>query len=294
MPGADKPVPLSLVEDAVLYSGYTEGWSTRRRGVLEAALRRQDWFHPDTGRRGRIGESDVTALLSAAEGDLETALVEFFLGDLPSSDGGTVRVLSGSQVRKRYRRKGDHRVPDMFVARVADDDAIQPLVLIEAKGRAWVNGGRGYCAKDAETYSNQAICYPHLCWADESIENDWPQPAFVWLGHRSYQTGTEPWGDRGVTDADAARDPGTFASPLEEQRKSAARWVARTWEDLVDHLVDSTAARQATARAVTGVADIIRWWARIEPPAEAPKPLTADSEEDQQDAPVREKFGTAL
>lgn len=164
MPGADKPVTLSLVEDAVLYSGYTEGWSTRRRGVLEAALRRQDWFHPDTGRRGRIGESDVTALLSAAEGDLETALVEFFLGDLPSSDGGTVRVLSGSQVRKRYRRKGDHRVPDMFVARVADDDAIQPLVLIEAKGRAWVNGGRGYCAKDAEKYSNQAICYPHLCW----------------------------------------------------------------------------------------------------------------------------------
>lgn len=154
---------------------------------------------------GRRIESDVTRILSFFDGKFADEIAQIFF-DLcnvhrPECD---VEIWVGSEwlSAAETRKPDDRRSPDIIVT--ARDDIRKVLLIIEVKGRAWVNGGWDYCAVHEKTigYSNQIICYMTDCWTTADLTH---VPRLV-IGPDSHQASFGGWGRKGLTPQDITRN----------------------------------------------------------------------------------------
>lgn len=112
-------------------------------------------------RAGRQYEGDVSCTLAFFAGTFGDAMIKILLdfarvrarsADVELWVGSEWLFASGS------RRPGDHRSPDIIITR--RNDHLNVVLVIELKGRAWVNGHDNYCPIHCHTlgYANQIIC----------------------------------------------------------------------------------------------------------------------------------------
>ncbi|MHA7191131.1 hypothetical protein ACX80N_12665 [Arthrobacter sp. MDT2-16] len=176
---------------------------------------------------GKPLEEQVTYFLSCTDGALERVCIEYLLEAAGvQQDPARLRLISGKQFNAETGA-ADGRSIDLVVRRKADDGSSVPVIGVEAKYGAWVNGALGYCPDRPGEYSNQAICYLHGCISEmHSTEH----MAFLWIGHEATQTVEFPWGRKGFTEKDGATE--RFASVYIEQVAVAGIWHRATWEGL--------------------------------------------------------------
>lgn len=224
-----------------LWEGYTRVWSRSRGQLLESLA---------SGHRvGGRGEEAVTEALCAVVGEPGSCLARILLraaGIQPRPRAEMVRPGDKSLIHLRGRRS-----PDLFIA---DLDTSEVLLAIEGKGQADVNGGWGYCPWYLDTYSNQAICYPHGCWVSESVD---PATGYLWLhplAHDPRKTGilatwqTDPF----YTHGDEVRARQLAEAYALQQEAWERSWSTFSWEQLCRELLVAAVPR-GTAPAGVGV-----------------------------------------
>jgi hypothetical protein len=223
-----------------LYEGYRNGWSSARLARLEAALA--------SGARG-VTEPMVTDLLAAAEHLLGDDLIRIFLDAVGRSGRSTegLTLLTGSNFRNVHRGACPH-VPDIVVC---EEPLLTPVVVIECKLHAAVNGGLGYCPQRPDLYINQVMAYPDGCWTSASL--DWV--SFLWIGSAAICDDTHgPWGPRAVRERDHEL-PNVDDQAWARQQATRTRWRALSWEHLVSRL-GSDPASAALVRIIKTWADL--------------------------------------
>lgn len=87
------------------------------------------------------------------------------------------------------------RSPDIIITRQGRKTNV--LLVVEVKGRAWVNGGFDYCPHHCATlgYSNQIICYPGNCWTTVDLS---AAPRLL-IGPDAHREAYGGWGYKGLT-----------------------------------------------------------------------------------------------
>lgn len=225
-------------------------------------------LHPDaaqkhSGKHGRYSailrgdwvatEAQVTTFMTMFGGLLEDAVVDYLCEVAGVKERDGLQIASGSEFRfdsdAPNRRAIDlvigRRDPDAPMSRGAK--AWTPVVAVEAKFGAAVNGGHGYCPKDAEGYSNQAICYAlHDC-VDKRLNGD---VAYVWLGNpvdADLLAKYGPWGIKGINDNDFNYP--TLLKAFADQEKAKDKWKAATWPGLGSAITTALAAEGFSAEA---------------------------------------------
>lgn len=227
----------------LLYQGYTDHWSASRWHRIERALRKS-WR---AERSANVYEADITAVLSALNEPLEAVFVRLLCDVAGITYNQQMRLFTTAEFLNDVDgKRGKHR-PDFIIGHVVAG-FIKPDVVVEVKGRAWVNGGVGYCPDAPEIYSNQALCYLHGCWTTYDLTG----VEFCWIGLRSTveDLASEfPWGRRGVNATD---NPDCYGDAYDRQRVAAARWHRLALEDV------SRALQPAGPGKI--VADLIDAW----------------------------------
>lgn len=191
----------------------------RKHGTLS-----QDAFESIV-RDGTVpSEPQVTRFLACTGGRLEEAVIRYLLAAAQSHQSVEgLFLLTGTQfghLTKRRRR----RSADLIVVSGDEETGIVPVLIVEAKYSADVNGRWGYCPADSSIYSNQAMCYSHGCLYEAGGYR------LVWLGHAEHQSVEFPWGNGGLTTWH--RDHPSYATAYDAQSAAAADWYRATWEGL--------------------------------------------------------------
>ncbi len=223
-----------------LYDGYVGGWSEDRFRRLEEAL---------ASGAGKLTERMVTDLIAAAVGSLGRSLIDIFLdaAEQSASAAKTLTLVTGENFRDQFPGQCPH-VPDIVVC---EEDTLAPVVVIEGKGGAMVNGGSDYCLLRPGAYSNQVIAYVQGCWTSTSLKG----VSFLWIGPGavvSHRYG--PWGDRGIRPNDHLDYPLVDDQAWNLQETARRRWKGLAWEDLVGRLPSDPAGR--------AVAEVVKVWMR--------------------------------
>ncbi|WBM79857.1 hypothetical protein KIV56_17065 [Cryobacterium breve] len=194
-------------------------------------------------------EAEVTAFMAASDGALEQALIRSFCQVWGIEPACGLRLISGKAFGKETGQT-DHRSIDLVVKIAKDDDGrpiSRPVIAIEAKFAAMVNGKWGYCPQHLghtdRRYSNQIICYVNGCTnslLDEGV-------GFVWLGLPSKVPGQPLWGKKAINPNDGLEDA------FVEQTAATQRWRMLTWPSLfadVDNIAANSDVRDAVLRAL--------------------------------------------
>lgn len=206
--------------ERALFPGYFRSWSEDRRNRLQLAL----------NGSGHLRETDITELLMAMSGDLERRFLEIIWEKLGLEDPPKDAAVIDSHffVRRFPSLSGCKHIPDMCVVRADDSgEPIELLVVIEAKGKAQVNGGWGYCRDRGSSYSNQAISYPAGCWTRAATTD----AKMLWLGpDRNIGHERGPWGAKGLVPSDVSRYG--LGTAFAEQESIRERWVGLGWGEL--------------------------------------------------------------
>lgn len=242
----------------------------------------QDYLHPETarkhrgqwdrfdeilnGRNGTAVESQVTTFITMFGGRLEEAAIAYLCAaaglDLAPEELTRLQLISGGEFRADAEM-ATRRTIDIVVVDRNDDlpaDAgrhhFRPVVGVEGKYGAWVNGGNGFCAHTTEDdrrpdghlpYSNQAICYPHGC-IDERLNSE-KGVKFLWLSEgRPDPDGIGPWGRKGLHPGDAGKIPG-FEEAYDLQTKAMGIWKPATWSGLAEAIRAEIGGPEAEAIA---------------------------------------------
>lgn len=209
-------------------------------GIDADALHRSSWEQDDGPLASldqikvvveRMDEPAVTALLGVI-GEAGEKSVLRFLGLNPPPEGTDLVVLDGDTWKRRRKEatgkkwRTDRRVPDLVVADRAR--GYRAVVVVEVKGRAWVNGAWGYCPHEPQGYSNQVSCYLHGCWADdEELES----ARFVCL--HGYDE-SDPLAGRGLKERHI--EVYGLGAELERQQKDFTSWQPLRLQDLAAEL----------------------------------------------------------
>ncbi|NKR12489.1 hypothetical protein A5N16_00775 [Arthrobacter sp. M6] len=201
------------------------------------------------GRNGPAVESQVTTFITMFGGRLEHAAITYLCTaaelNLTPEELSRLQLISGSEFRADAEL-ATRRTIDIVVVDRNDDlpasrgrNHFRPVVGVEGKYGAWVNGGNGFCAHTSEEdrrpdgylpYSNQAICYPHGC-IDGRL-NSGQGVKFVWLGEgRSDPDDVGPWGRKGLHPGDMGKIPG-FEEAYDLQKQVMGIWKPATWSGL--------------------------------------------------------------
>lgn len=194
---------------------------------------------------GRQYESDVTRTLAYFTGDFGAALAQILLefGKV-AADPTDLELWVGQEWLSVFgaRRSGDRRSPDVFITKRSDSEHV--LLIIELKGRAWVNGGHEYCPIHCSTlgYSNQIICYADNCWTTANFEG----VARLVIGPDEHRHSFAGWGRKGLVPEDGPRYGLEAAFAI--QQASLKKWHFAGLRELVagiKQLPDSPARRDA-------------------------------------------------
>lgn len=182
------------------------------------------------GPTKRARETYLTYLLASSSGPLERAVIDYLceVADGIEPEPG-MRLISGDEFNQPGRK-----TIDLVVAKKVDGRWV-PLIAVEAKFNAPVNGHRRYCTKleKGSAYSNQAICYLHGCLHDDLHEK---KVKFVWLGKPNTRPDLGAWGSKGVHAGDIARYPDYFGDGIGPQTDAAERWCFATWDMLEEKI----------------------------------------------------------
>lgn len=228
-----------------------------KKGYLHAAAAQKhsgSWERFDeilAGQNGQAVESQVTTFITMFGGRLEQAAIAYLCAaaelDLTPDELAKLQLISGGEFRADAESATLRTIDIMVVGRndhlPADTGRLhfRPLVGVEGKYGAWVNGGNGFCAHPAHQtpgpdgrlpYSNQAICYPHGC-IDERLDAE-KGVKFVWLSEgRPDPDGVGPWGRKGLHPGDAGKIHG-FEEAFKLQKEAMDIWKPATWAGLAE------------------------------------------------------------
>jgi hypothetical protein len=218
------------------------------------------------GRNGSAVESQVTTFITMFGGPLEQAAIAYLCAaaelELTPEELSRLQLISGGEFRADAEMATRRTIDIVVVDRNDDQPAdagrhhFRPVVGVEGKYGAWVNGGNGFCAhpkaqerhEDGHLpYSNQAICYPHGC-IDERL-NAGEGVAFVWLSEgRPDPDGVGPWGRKGLHPGDAGKIPG-FEEAYDLQKEAMGIWQPATWSGLAEAIRAEIGGPEAEAIA---------------------------------------------
>lgn len=141
-----------------LYTGYTRTWTDRRKKSLNAAF---------DGSARRPTESDITELLAAATGDLESLLVDFFwkAANVAGTPPAGTRIRTYASDFTHYYPPANccPHEPDLLLTTPASDPPETPVprVVVEVKGNAHINGRNGYRTHLPGRYNKPGSGLPH-------------------------------------------------------------------------------------------------------------------------------------
>ena len=190
---------------------------------------------------GRPLEPDVSRVLSFFDGGLGEAIARAFLsmGGVDSA-GRIPDMWVGSEWLKmtNNRAGNDRRSPDIMV--VDRNEIRTVLLIVELKGKAYANGGHGYCPSEnahAHRYSNQIICYSGSCWTTAKNLDDVPR---LLVGPDADGDRNVGWGRRALVPEDELRyDLGdalrTQTAALERWRFAGLRELEREIDGIPDY-----------------------------------------------------------
>jgi hypothetical protein len=224
-----------------LYGGYTANWSSERWRILRELAE---------GRNpGGQAETGVTAALCATGGPVGHKLAGIFLGISGQPANPNAEMIDPSEYAVRQDRRLHY--PD---AGVRDSATNRPLLLVECKRDAHINGYPGYCLCDPDVYSNQVICYPHGCWTSPGTLD---RTGFLWVHPRD----TRPWRD-GINERQLGKpnwieylgSDQAIQHVIETQGTAIKQWRTATWEDIVARI---HSLREPAAEVI---ATIINTW----------------------------------
>lgn len=205
----------SLVESGHLHPVAVQHLSTAVKERINACL---------DGTNAHIRETDLTYFMTTFAGGLEQAVIAYLCevgGIQPTPD---MRLISGDA----FAQPGRLTI-DLIVARLVDGEWV-PVIAIEAKFNAYLNGHRNYCrkAEPGFVYSNQAICYPHGCLHDDLSG----AVAFIWLAKPNKRPDLGAFGIKGLHKGDLLRDEAYYGDGLKPQQDAEAAWHFATWDAL--------------------------------------------------------------
>lgn len=223
--------------------------------------RRHERFNEILNGRGkRALESQVTTFVTMFSGPLEQAVVSFFCSAAGATFSEDLQIISGGEFRDDSKEATLRTIDLVVVDRNEGGQPgsgglrWKPVVAVEAKYGAWVNGGNGFCGYTTKDdrhedghlpYSNQAICYLHGCIDGRlNVEKD---VRFVWLGEgRDDAVGLGPWGRKGLHPGDAGKIPG-YAEAYKAQGEAIKSWTPVTWAELGNAITQQIGGPEAEA-----------------------------------------------
>jgi hypothetical protein len=189
--------------------------------------------------------------LTMSDGLLEQTVLGVLCDAAGIQDHEGLRLLSGTEFR-HDSEVTDRRSIDMVVASKLHEDqaargslAWQPIAGVEAKYDAWVNGGRGYCKKFPDTYSNQAICYLHGC-IDARLDTK-KGVKFIWLSNAPKNPEHGPWDRKGIHEGDF--EWAGLEEAYANQTEAKDKWSAVTWAGLGNAITATLSAEGYAAEA---------------------------------------------
>ena len=188
-------------------------------------------------------------MIAAADKHLADALIRCFLDAVgrPNRSTSGLTLMTGTDFRSKSPGLCRH-VPDLLVC---DDETFEPIIVIEGKLHAWVNGGPGYCRAQPNLYNNQATAYVEGCWTRRSL--DWS--SFLWLGPDVYlEHAHGPWGPKALGPEDHVHYANVDAGAWERQEAARLRWRGLSWEALMRGLGSHPSS--------LALAQILRVWVR--------------------------------
>lgn len=224
-----------------LFSGFTHVWTKESWDILEALA---EGVYPG-GRR----ETAVSNMLASLDGRLGSDVANILLGYAGVESMGDDAALMDIEGWPAVRAGAGG--PDIFVKRYSMPN---PVLAVEVKQYADVNGAWGKCPFNPDGYSNQLVCYPHKHWAKEGTAEN---TLFLWIRPGNTKI-------HGITDrllkADYLDDWHRASLTEFKSRQDAAivnDWHHATWEQLVEDL--DTLDHEAAPI----VSRIIRTWNRL-------------------------------
>jgi len=256
---------------------------TSARELMNLGLLHSEWFSYShtTAQVARLdavlgtpgahsSERIATDLMTGFGNELEQVLVRKFCEAVEISPLDTYRLISGSQFNRNTRTNrapgwssGSRSIDFVIVdnaggtGQLAEDSSGHtPVMAIEAKFDAYVNGKIGYCTIH-EGYSNQVICYPRGCMNSELVA---PRVKFLWLGLPLKSDTKGPmWAARAITEADLQRS--TYSDEfkalatigLGEQRASEASWAELGWPTIWNGVLGFLRDRDIAAEVAESV-----------------------------------------
>jgi hypothetical protein len=222
-----------------------------------------DAAHKHRGKHERYGEilrgektateAQVTTFMTMFGGVLEDAVVAYLCDVAGVEDRDRLQIASGLEFRFDSKAP-NKRAIDLVVGRRDPDaptskgaKAWTPVVAVEAKFGAAVNGGHGYCPDDEAGYSNQAICYAlHTC-VDKRLDGN---VAYVWLGDpvdAEMLALYGPWSRKGIHHGDF--DYPTLKAAFNDQELAKKKWKSATWPGLGEAITTALTAKGFAAEA---------------------------------------------
>jgi hypothetical protein len=224
------PTVAELYKRGILHSAVYDQLSARQVRELEQRLLGVE----------PVAEPHATQLVSFLDGMAEGAFVRLVCARAGVEYQPSFRVISGREFRRDTGGENPREV-DLVVVDT-DKPSRKPVIAIEAKFDATVNGSRKYCGDlEHSSYSNQIICYPHGC-----IHPDLTAPGvrFVWLGLEVDRARPMAGFKGAITD----RDIDLLAERVLQDRAETL-WARATWEDVWD-AVAAAVTDQALADAL--------------------------------------------
>lgn len=192
------------------------------------------------GDPGRWTEPDVSKFMSLADGDLERALLKGLCAAAGVKFQPTYRLMSGERFAGFVpsEREGTRAI-DLVIADSRDDQVTwAPVVAIEIKFDAKVNGDEGYChsPEHENVYSNQIICYPRGC-VHHALRAD--KVPFLWVGPGNY--GSVMNANAAINQRDLHRRPELFGVAFREQEDASKHWRVASWAEVMEPVMDELA-----------------------------------------------------
>jgi hypothetical protein len=221
-----------------------------KRGIVHAALYDQlsaTQLHELEQRLlglESVAEPHATQLVSFLDGMAEGAFVHLVCARAGVEYQPSFRVISGREFRLDTHGENPREV-DLVVVDT-DKPGRKPVVAIEAKFDATVNGSRKYCGDPKHaSYSNQIICYPHGCVHPDLTT---PEVRFVWLGLEVDRVRPMSRSKGAITDRDT-----DLPTERALQDDAEALWVRATWEEVWEAIAAAVTEKPLAAALLRGL-----------------------------------------
>jgi hypothetical protein len=193
------------------------------------------------GEPGQWVETDVNNFMSLAAGALERALLVVLCSAAGVGYQPTYRLMSGRMFADRVPsgRKGNRAI-DLVIADTQDDQTTwEPIVAIEIKFQAKVNGHETYCTNNPDhtnIYSNQIICYPKGC-VHRALRAD--RVRFLWISPGEHNSVANAY--FAIDERDLTKNPELFGAAFKEQEEASKLWHVASWAHVIKSVTEELA-----------------------------------------------------